>query len=100
MPQDTKGVMTWKDGTMYRGTFSRGRRTGKAVISFPKSNVRYDGHFLDGKYNGKGTCSFGDGSFYDGEWKHGQAHGKGILVNSNGEIVHEGRWINDSPVRP
>jgi hypothetical protein len=31
--------------------------------------AKYEGHYIDGKKEGKGKLTFADGSFYEGEFK-------------------------------
>lgn len=45
LPNDTNGVMTWKDGTKFVGEFRRAKRTGKGKLTFQSSNVTYEGDF-------------------------------------------------------
>lgn len=97
LAEDERGMMKWKDGTYYEGSFYKSKRTGKGRITFP-SGVVYEGDFVNGKYHGTGECRFADGSVYQGQWKHGKAHGMGKLTDSKGNTVHDGKWVNDSPV--
>jgi hypothetical protein len=97
-PHDPNGTMTWKDGTIYVGAFLEGNRSGKGIQCFP-SGVRYQGDFVNGKYDGFGVCEFADhGSIYKGHWVKGQAHGQGRLTNADGEVIHDGQWVYDGPV--
>ena len=41
-----------------------------------------------------GELHWVDGSFYEGHWKEGKANGKGRLVRENGE-VYDGQWKDD-----
>lgn len=97
LPNDPSGSMTWKDGTIYVGSFIQGKRTGKGVQRF-RSGVRYEGDFVSGKYHGFGVCEFADGSIYRGHWVRGKAHGRGRLTKENGEVIHDGLWECDGPV--
>jgi hypothetical protein len=95
--EDPNGSLSWKNGTLFVGNFSRGQRTGKGVIRFP-TNVRYQGDFVRGKYEGFGTCTFQDGRVYTGQWRKGTAHGKGKLTEADGAVLHDGDWANDQPI--
>jgi hypothetical protein len=97
--EDPNGTLTWKNGTMFVGSFIKGQRTGKGVIRFP-DNVRYKGEFANGKYDGFGTCNFQDGRVYTGHWRKGKAHGQGKLTEANGTVRHDGEWKHDAPVLP
>ena len=95
--EDMNGTMTWKNGTIYIGQFKGSKRTGKGMVRFP-NQVKYTGDFVNGKYHGFGVCKFGDGSVYEGQWRKGKAHGQGKLVNAQGQVVHDGSWVNDGPM--
>eukprot|EP00934_Nitzschia_sp_Nitz4_P005393 Nitzschia sp. Nitz4//scaffold238_size30058//14787//16766//NITZ4_008001-RA/size30058-processed-gene-0.62-mRNA-1//-1//CDS//3329543534//5383//frame0 len=97
LAEDLRGSMTWKNGTVYIGQFTKGQRTGRGDIRFP-DNVHFIGNFRNGKYDGFGTCTFADGKVYRGQWKKGKAHGMGKLMESDGHVLHDGEWANDMPV--
>jgi len=42
-----------------------------------ETGLRYEGHFINGLFDGAGTAWYPDGSRYDGDWKKGQQHGEG-----------------------
>ncbi|WP_323754760.1 PEGA domain-containing protein [Marinobacter sp.] len=42
-----------------------------------ESGLRYEGHFVNGLFDGTGTAWYPDGSRYDGDWVKGQQHGEG-----------------------
>jgi len=95
------------------GTWVGGVRTGDGTYQ-NKDDLRYEGHFIDGKFHGKGTAWYPDGSRYEGDWIEGQRegegvwrgpsgaeytgqfaadqfHGKGTLTRENGDIM-TGQW--------
>jgi hypothetical protein len=45
----------------------------------------YDGHWLNGKENGKGRMTYSDGDVYDGDWLNGKWHGPGSWNEADGE---------------
>ena len=77
---------------------------------YDSSAKHYEGHFLDGKFEGegkliinsnkrtykgtfknnkfiKGTCHFAeDNSTYNGEWQDEKMHGVGVIYYSDGKI--------------
>jgi antitoxin component YwqK of YwqJK toxin-antitoxin module len=96
----------WKKGNIYfKGTFKKGRPTGRGTIYFSDGSVEYVGNFKDGKFNGKGkrytfsrrqhyivqSGSYSNGKFvkgtlyengkehYSGAFKNGLMHGRGTL---------------------
>jgi|GEM_PF-214141 len=46
--------------------------------------LRYEGHFVDGKFHGQGTAWYPDGSRYEGEWENGERYGDGRLRAADG----------------
>jgi hypothetical protein len=51
----------------------------------------YDGHWLNGKENGKGRMTYSDGDVYDGDWLNGKWHGPGSWNMADGE-TQEGEF--------
>lgn len=93
-----KGIFTWPDGAVYDGEFVNGQREGHGKYTFADGG-QYDGSWKDGRYDGFGTCTWEDGRRYRGEWRNGMAHGRGIETYPNGDVRHEGQWIDDEPIR-
>lgn len=60
---------------------------------------RYEGDWVNGRYEGSGRCEWHDGRIYEGEWKAGMAHGVGVETYPDGRIRHSGMWIKDEPIR-
>lgn len=94
--EDKRGVMTWKDGSRYVGSFVKGKRQGHGKLTFAKG-FTYEGAFFGNKYEGIGSCRYEDGRVYSGEFKRGKAHGHGKLIDKNGIVLYEGRWAHDAP---
>ncbi|MFV8571308.1 PEGA domain-containing protein [Marinobacter sp. SBS5] len=80
-----------------------------------QTGLRYEGHFVNGLFNGTGTAWYPDGSRYEGDWEKGeqqgegqwrgadnakytgrfernQFHGQGTLTKANGDIL-TGNWL-------
>jgi len=93
-----KGVFTWPDGAVYDGDFVNGQRQGHGNYTFADGG-QYEGSWKDGRYDGFGTCTWEDGRRYRGEWRNGMAHGRGTETYPNGNIRHEGEWVDDEPIR-
>ncbi len=93
-----KGVFTWPDGAVYDGDFVNGQRQGHGKYTFADGG-QYEGSWKDGRYDGFGTCTWEDGRRYRGEWRNGMAHGRGTETYPNGNIRHEGEWVDDEPIR-
>ena len=93
-----KGIFTWPDGAVYDGDFVNGQRQGHGKYTFADGG-QYEGSWKDGRYDGFGTCTWEDGRRYRGEWRNGMAHGRGTETYPNGNIRHEGEWVDDEPIR-
>eukprot|EP00934_Nitzschia_sp_Nitz4_P002347 Nitzschia sp. Nitz4//scaffold104_size75438//34677//39307//NITZ4_005658-RA/size75438-snap-gene-0.114-mRNA-1//1//CDS//3329532392//2347//frame0 len=93
-----QGVFTWPDGAVYDGAFVNGQREGHGKYTFADGG-QYVGNWKDGRYDGFGTCVWEDKRRYEGEWRNGMAHGHGIETYPNGNIRHQGQWVDDEPVR-
>ncbi len=101
------GVYKFRDGSVYRGNFLKGKlhgygklqyangavyegewkmdlKSGKGVMSLT-SGDQYSGNFKDDKFWGKGIYRYKTGELYDGSWINGQAHGKGRYLFSDKE---------------
>ncbi len=52
---------------------------------------RYEGSFLNGKFEGEGTYYWANGNKHAGLWNVGQRHGKGIHTTADG-VVTTGVW--------
>lgn len=64
-----EGTYTYKDGSVYMGTF------------------------INGEAAGVGTCKYANGSTYAGDWKHHAPHGRGTMQSSNGYFI-DADWFN------
>ena len=51
---------------------------GKGIEYYKGGNIKYDGNFINGVYDGDGKYIYNNGNYYIGEWKEGKKHGKGI----------------------
>ena len=92
LPSHT-GSKVYEDGSEYIGEFSYGKRDGTGILTFPDGET-YVGEWKDDKFHGQGTYRFADGRSYVGEFKDGKRHGQGTMLDSDGDIINEGRWMN------
>ena len=71
------------------------KKHGKGNIYYKKGNIKYDGDFVNDKYerNGKYICE--NGEYYIGQWLNDKKHGKGKEYYKNGDIKYEGDFVND-----
>ena len=77
------------------GQFKNDLRNGKGTEYYSNGNIKYDGDWINDKYEGNGKYIWENGEYYIGQWKNGLSHGKGIEYYSNGKIKYEGDWVDD-----
>jgi len=85
-----EGVMTWQNGTSYKGGWEHGIMEGKGVSKMGTRTV-HRGGYLNGKRHGAGRVLERDGAVYIGRWHKNKKHGKGREVQADG-TVFLGRW--------
>ena len=64
----------------------------KNIITYKKE--KYEGEYVNDKFEGNGKYTYGNGEYYVGEWKNGLRNGKGKFYK-NGNIRYEGDFAND-----
>lgn len=79
------------DGTnIQSGCLSGNCQTGAGVFAYPDGS-KYDGNFLNGKFEGEGTFYFANTDKYVGHFKENYPHGAGTRYYANGS-VESGEW--------
>jgi hypothetical protein len=96
LPNGTGSQKYIKSGSTYNGSFINGMRNGKGTYHF-KSGSRYEGDFKNDRCDGFGTYYFNSGKKYVGEFKNDKFNGQGKMYDANGNIVYEGKYINNEP---
>lgn len=78
------------------GTNKDGVLDGDDCYVYYHGYLLYKGGIKDGTMSGKGTAYFPDTEQirYEGHWKNGKYDGEGTLYDENGEIVYAGEWEN------
>ena len=115
---ETQGEMNSEIGEKYIGQLINGLRHGKGTVYYKKNEkIKYEGDFVNGKYEGfgelynengkiiykgyfKNNKYEGNGKLYDyfdyiGPFVNGLKQGKGIEYHKNGNIHYEGYFKND-----
>ncbi|CAH9080653.1 unnamed protein product [Cuscuta europaea] len=87
-----EGVEFYSNGDLYEGEFHKGRCNGSGVYSYMGSG-RYEGDWVDGKYDGYGIESWAKGSKYKGQYRLGLRHGYGVYRFYTGD-AYAGEWCN------
>ncbi|KAK3006439.1 hypothetical protein RJ639_017434 [Escallonia herrerae] len=85
-------VQAYSNGDVYEGEFHKGRCSGSGVYYYYMSG-RYEGDWVDGKYDGYGVETWARGSRYRGQYRQGLRHGFGVYRFYTGD-VYAGEWLN------
>ncbi|XP_059630774.1 uncharacterized protein LOC132273745 [Cornus florida] len=80
------------NGDFYEGEFHKGRCNGSGVYHY-FVNGRYEGDWIDGKYDGFGIESWARGSRFRGQYRQGLRHGYGVYRFYTGD-TYAGEWCN------
>ncbi|XP_002988599.2 alsin homolog [Selaginella moellendorffii] len=85
-----EGVQRYSNGDVYEGEFYQGRFSGSGVYYFYLSG-KYEGDWVDGKYDGYGVETWARGSRYRGQYRQGLRDGYGVYRFYTGD-VYSGEW--------
>ncbi|KAL4301238.1 uncharacterized protein LOC107606078 [Arachis ipaensis] len=87
-----EGVEFYSNGDFYEGEFHMGKCNGSGVYNY-FVNGRYEGDWVDGRYDGYGIESWARGSRYRGKYRQGLRHGFGVYRFYTGDS-YAGEWCN------
>uniref|UniRef100_A0A5B7B0N9 1-phosphatidylinositol-4-phosphate 5-kinase n=1 Tax=Davidia involucrata TaxID=16924 RepID=A0A5B7B0N9_DAVIN len=85
-------VQVYSNGDVYEGEFHKGKCSGSGVYYYYMSG-RYEGDWVDEKYDGHGVETWAKGSRYRGQYRQGLRHGFGVYRFYTGD-VYAGEWYN------
>lgn len=85
-------VQAYSNGDVYEGEFHKGKCSGSGVYYYYMSG-RFEGDWIDGKYDGYGVETWARGSRYRGQYRQGLRHGFGVYRFYTGD-VYAGEWSN------
>ncbi|KAK4752330.1 hypothetical protein SAY87_021128 [Trapa incisa] len=85
-------VQVYSNGDVYEGEFHKGKCSGSGVYYYYMSG-RYEGDWVDGKYDGYGVETWARGSRYRGQYRQGLRNGYGVYRFYTGN-VYAGEWSN------
>ncbi|KAG6630506.1 hypothetical protein I3843_13G021000 [Carya illinoinensis] len=85
-------VQVYRNGDVYEGEFHKGKCSGNGVYYYYMSG-RYEGDWVDGKYDGYGVETWARGSRYRGQYRLGLRNGFGVYRFYTGD-VYSGEWAN------
>ncbi|CAL0307855.1 unnamed protein product [Lupinus luteus] len=89
---EKEGVEFYSNGDFYEGEFHRKKCNGSGVYHYFVSG-RYEGDWVDGKYDGYGIEIWARGSRYKGQYRKGLRHGYGVYMFYTGDS-YSGEWFN------
>ena len=92
---DLKQQINYNNGDYYKGEIKGGKAYGKGILYYKNGNIKYEGDFINDKYEGNGKYYYENSEYYIGQWKNGLKHGKGIIYYQNGNIKYERDFINN-----
>ena len=76
--------------------FKNGIREGKGIEYYSNQDVKYNGLFLNDKYNDKNGLFYEtDGYFYNGEFKNGKKNGHCVYYNDENKLIRDGFYRDD-----
>ncbi|KAL0432198.1 UNVERIFIED_CONTAM: hypothetical protein Slati_2554100 [Sesamum latifolium] len=87
-----EGVEFYSNGDFYEGEFHKGKCNGSGVYNY-MVNGRYEGDWVDGRYDGYGIESWARGSRYRGQYRQGLRHGYGVYQFYTGD-TYAGEWCS------
>ncbi|XVF39376.1 hypothetical protein PTKIN_Ptkin01aG0029600 [Pterospermum kingtungense] len=91
-PVVREGVEFYSNGDFYEGEFHKGKCNGSGVYNY-FVNGRYEGDWVEGRYDGYGFESWSRGSRYRGQYRQGLRHGFGVYRFYTGDS-YAGEWCN------
>ena len=92
---EVNGKLTFKNGEMYIGQLKNDRYNGKGVLYYKKNKAKYEGDFLEGKYDGKGKLIYENKEYYIGQFKKGKKDGFGEEYYNNNKLKYKGGFKNN-----
>ncbi|XP_048229888.1 uncharacterized protein LOC8276061 isoform X2 [Ricinus communis] len=92
IPNSGSWVQIYSNGDVYEGEIHKGRCSGSGVYYYYMSG-RYEGDWIDDKYDGYGVETWAKGSRYRGQYRQGLRHGIGVYRFYAGD-VYAGEWSN------
>ncbi len=120
-----RGIFTWPNGEYYNGEWINNEMHGKGKYKYANGDL-YEGELMRSECHGKGKMIYANGEIYEGDWVsnswhgkgtwhiisddnirskyvgdfvHNARHGKGKFYNVNNELLFDGDWLDDRPMK-
>ncbi|KFK36187.1 hypothetical protein AALP_AA4G089600 [Arabis alpina] len=87
-----ESVECYSNGDFYEGDIHKGKCNGSGVYYYFMKG-KYEGDWIQGRYDGFGIESWARGSKYKGQYKKGSRHGHGVYRFYTGDS-YSGEWCN------
>ena len=82
-------------GDYYIGHWLNDTMNGKGKIYLNDGRIKYEGDFVNNKFQGHGKYMFESGKYYIGQFFNDMQHGKGEIYDKNDKLLFKGDFIND-----
>ncbi len=82
-------------GDFYIGNWLNDKMHGEGILCLNDGRIKYEGDFVNDKFQGQGKYYFEDGQCYKGQFFNDMQHGKGKIIDKYGKLLFEGNFIND-----
>ncbi len=86
-----QGPIELQNNVKYYGQLQQQIRSGIGKQVWPDFSI-FEGHWLNGKANGKGRLIHSNGDVYEGYWKNDKNDGQGTYTHSDGSF-YQGEWF-------
>ncbi len=83
----------YPNGDMYLGNIADDKKHGYGT--YTSTSGSYMGEWQNDMKHGKGTFCYKNGDKYEGHYKNNMKHGQGKLTAANGEVLWEGKYVNN-----
>ena len=85
-------IIKLDNGECYYGGLENNIKNGKGILYYANGAIKYDGFFINDKFEGYGKYIDKNGQYFIGEWKNDLRYkGKEYI---NGDLIFEGEYLN------
>ena len=97
IPPNGKRKIYYPNGNIkYEGDYMNDKFEGKGILYYENGNKHYEGNFVNNKFEGKGIIYYENGDIgYEGDFENDKSEGKGIFYYENGIKGYEGDFVNN-----